>query len=83
MAHVKHTWTDDEVITKELMNALESDLAALGDKYTLPAAKKTTLGGVKQMSKVEDASTDTGADLKDKINEILAALKTAGIMSTT
>ena len=83
MAHKKHTWTDDEVITKELMNALETDLTALGDKYTLPAAKTSTLGGVKQMSNVEDASTDTGTDLKDKINEILAALKTAGIMSTT
>lgn len=83
MAHKNHTWTDDETITKELMNALETDLTALGDKYTLPAANKSTLGGIKQMSKVEDASTDTGADLKDKINEILAALKAAGIMSAT
>lgn len=33
-----------------------------GTSYTLPAANKTTLGGVKQMSLIADLSTETGAD---------------------
>lgn len=82
MAHQAHNWVENERITKELMNALELDLAALGDKYVLPSAKTSSIGGVKKMSKIEDASSELGSDLKDKINELIAALKSAGIMST-
>lgn len=49
-----------------------------GTSYTLPAANKTTLGGVKQMSLIADLSTETGADLKNKINAILAEMKKTG-----
>lgn len=52
-----------------------------GPSYTLLAANKTTLGGVKQMALIEDLSTETAADLKDKINEILAEMKKQGIMA--
>jgi hypothetical protein len=34
MPHSAHTWVNDELITAPLMNALETDLAALGDPYT-------------------------------------------------
>lgn len=54
-----------------------------GPSYTLLAANKTTLGGVKQMALIEDLSTETAADLKDKINEILAEMKTQGIMANS
>lgn len=54
-----------------------------GPSYTLPAANKTTLGGVKQMALIEDLSTETAADLKDKINEILAEMKKQGIMANS
>lgn len=81
MAHSAHNWTDNETITKDLMNSLENDLAALGDKYTLPAANQTTLGGVKQAAAVPEA---TGANVtKEEFKVLLDALKTAGIMANT
>lgn len=46
-----------------------------GPSYTLPAANKTTLGGVKQMALIADLSTETATDLKNKINAILAEMK--------
>lgn len=52
-----------------------------GPSYTLLAANKTTLGGVKQMALIADLSTETGADLKNKINAILAEMKKQGIMA--
>ena len=52
-----------------------------GPSYTLLAANKTTLGGVKQMALIEDLSTETATDLKDKINKILAEMKKQGIMA--
>lgn len=54
-----------------------------GPSYTLPAANKTTLGGVKQMALIEDLSTETATDLKDKINAILAGMKEQGIMANS
>ena len=54
-----------------------------GPSYTLPAANKTTLGGVKQMALIEDLSTETATDLKDKINAILAGMKNQGIMANS
>lgn len=54
-----------------------------GPSYTLPAANKTTLGGVKQMALIADLSTETGADLKNKINAILAEMKKQGIMANS
>ena len=52
-----------------------------GPSYTLLAANKTTLGGVKQMALIADLSTETTTDLKDKINAILAEMKKQGIMA--
>lgn len=54
-----------------------------GPSYTLPAANKTTLGGVKQMALIEDLSTETATDLKDKINAILAGMKKQGIVANS
>lgn len=54
-----------------------------GPSYTLPAANKTTLGGVKQMALIADLSTETTADLKNKINAILAEMKKQGIMANS
>lgn len=125
MAYSKKTWNNDEVITQEAMNNIESGvasndtkntqqdtkisgiegklvkavagskdglmskedktkldgIAAQANKYTLPAANKTTLGGVKQMALIADLSTETTTDLKNKINEILAEMKKQGIMA--
>ena len=54
-----------------------------GPSYTLLAANKTTLGGVKQMALIADLSTETATDLKDKINAILAGMKKQGIMANS
>ena len=54
-----------------------------GTGYTLPAANKTTLGGVKQMALIADLSTETATDLKNKINVILAEMKKQGIMANS
>lgn len=54
-----------------------------GPSYTLPAANKTTLGGVKQMALIGDLSTETATDLKNKINAILAEMKKQGIMANS
>ena len=51
-----------------------------GPSYTLPAANKTTLGGVKQAALVAEAAGEnvTAAEFK----ALLDALKNAGIMSS-
>lgn len=54
-----------------------------GPSYTLPAANKTTIGGVKQMALIADLSTETATDLKNKINAILAEMKKQGIMANS
>lgn len=54
-----------------------------GPSYILPAANKTTLGGVKQMALIADLSTETTTDLKNKINEILAEMEKQGIMANS
>lgn len=54
-----------------------------GPTYALPAANKTTLGGVKQMALIADLSTETATDLKNKINAILAEMKKQGIMANS
>lgn len=54
-----------------------------GPSYTLLAANKTTLGGVKQMALIADLSTETATDLKNKINAILAEMKKQGIMANS
>lgn len=54
-----------------------------GPSYTLPAANKTTLGGVKQMALITDLSTETTTDMKNKINAILAEMKKQGIMANS
>ena len=51
--------------------------------YVLPAANKTTIGGVKQMALIADLSTETASDLKSKINAILAEMKKQGIMANS
>lgn len=54
-----------------------------GQSYVLPAANKTTIGGVKQMALIADLSTETASDLKSKINAILAEMKKQGIMANS
>ena len=51
-----------------------------GSGYTLPAASKTTLGGVKQAARVNEAA-DANVT-KAEFKALLDALKAAGIMAS-
>ena len=72
----------DGLMSKEDKAKLDG-IEAQANKYTLPTANKTTLGGVKQMALIADLSTETGADLKNKINASLAEMKKQGIMANS
>ena len=51
MAYTKNVWNDSDLITAEKLNKMEKGIedAQNPTAYTLPAASKTTLGGVKQV----------------------------------
>lgn len=51
-----------------------------GPSYTLPAANKTTLGGVKQAALVAEATGESVT--KAEFKALLDALKAAGIMAS-
>ncbi len=72
----------DGLMSKEDKTKLDG-VAEQANKYVLPPANKTTLGGVKQMALIADLSTETTTDLKNKINEILAEMKKQGIMANS
>lgn len=96
MAYRKHTWTDNELITKDLLNNIENGIAEI----TVPEDATTEVKGIVKMAAKVDVigtadavtakETYTQADIngmvtlinknKEKINEILPALKNAGIM---
>ena len=85
MAYTKKTWQDNETITKEALNNMETGIETLDKAMPTAPGNATTAkaGLVKQMAKVDDATTVTTTDLKNKINELIAAMKTAGIMANS
>ena len=85
MAYTKKTWQDNETITKEALNNMETGIETLDKAMPTAPGNATTAkaGLVKQMVKVDDATTETTTDLKNKINELIAAMKTAGIMANS
>ena len=85
MAYTKKTWQDNETITKEALNNMETGIETLDKAMPTAPGNATTAkaGLVKQMEKVDDATTETTTDLKNKINELIAAMKTAGIMANS
>ena len=72
----------DGLMSKEDKTKLDG-IGEQANKYVLPAANKTTIGGVKQMALIADLSTETASDLKSKINAILAEMKKQGIMANS
>ncbi len=79
MAYSKTTWNDNDVITKEKMNNLETGCETANNG--IPSAATTQVAGiVKQAALVPDAAADSVT--KDEFNALLAALKTAGIMAS-
>lgn len=66
--YTKHTWQSGEIITDEKLNNIENGIA------DLDAAKIT------KQAAIADA---VGSDEKDKINAILAALRSAGVIAAS
>lgn len=62
------------------LNTVKADISNLG--YTLPAATKTTLGGVKAITNIVNVDTETAtvASLAGVINTLLNQLRAAGII---
>lgn len=84
MAYTPTTWNDGDVMTAEKMNKLEQgvkneQVGPAGPSYTLPAASKTTLGGVKQAAFVAEAAGENVT--KAEFKALLDALKAAGQMA--
>lgn len=77
-------YTDATQSASGLMSAADKKkldgISEQANKYTLPAASKSAVGGVKQGTAVADAA---GGDEKDKINALLASLRTAGIIANS
>lgn len=62
------------------LNTIKADISNLG--YTLPAATKTTLGGVKAITNIVNVDTETAtvASLAGVVNTLLNQLRAAGII---
>lgn len=77
-------YTDATQSASGLMSAADKKkldgIAANANKYTLPNASASAIGGVKQGTAVADAS---GGDEKEKINALLASLRAAGVIANS
>lgn len=82
MAYTKNVWNDSDLITAEKLNKMEKGIedAQNPAAYTLPAASKTTLGGVKQAALVAEAAGENVT--KAEFKALLDALKAAGQMAS-
>lgn len=82
MAYTKNTWSDNDLITADKLNKMEKGIedAQNPTAYTLPAASKTTLGGVKQAALVAEAAGENVT--KAEFKALLDALKAAGQMAS-
>lgn len=74
----KASSSQDGLMSKEDKAKLDG-VAEQANKFTLTAATTSALGGVKQGAKVDDAA---GGDEKDKLNALLASLRTAGVIAS-
>ena len=82
MAYTKNVWNDSDLITAEKLNKMEKGIedAQNPTAYTLPAASKTALGGVKQAALVAEAAGENVT--KAEFKALLDALKAAGQMAS-
>lgn len=69
MAYEKHNWQDGEVITETLLDNMEQGI--------YDANQIVGLSGT--AAAVEELTTETAADIKNKVNEIITQLKTRGV----
>lgn len=80
MAYTKNTWNDNDVITKEKMNNLETGVE--NANKGIPSSATTSKAGlVKQAAAVAEAAGENVT--KAEFKTLLDALKTAGIMASS
>lgn len=80
MAYTKNTWNDNDVITKEKMNNLETGVET-ANKGIPSSATTSKAGLVKQAAAVAEAAGENVT--KAEFKTLLDALKTAGIMASS
>mgnify|MGYP000187656368 FL=1 len=80
MAYTKTTWNDEDVITKEKMNNLETGVETANNGIPLNATKSKA-GLVRQATLVAEAAGENVT--KAEFKALLDALKAAGIMAST
>mgnify|MGYP000022681689 FL=1 len=80
MAYSKKTWVDDEVITKEALNNIETGIENT-EKAIPSTATKTKAGTVKQAAMVAGAAGENVTQAEFKA--LLDSLKTSGIMASS
>lgn len=72
MAYTPTEWNDGDVITKEKMNKLEQGVKAI-------AGMEGTATAVTDIATPDSATTK---DVATKVNELLAALRTRGVIGS-
>ena len=80
MAYQKHTWTDDEVITKEKLNKIEEGIANI----ELTPGPKGADAVINKLNKVDalTAESATPQEIATAFNNLIADLKSKGFMNS-
>lgn len=87
-AYEKHTWTDDEVITKEKLNHIEEGISNIeltpgpkGDKGD--PGQKGADAVIKKLNKIDALTTEsaTTQQIATIVNNLIADLKAKGYMN--
>lgn len=71
MTYEKHDWQAGEVITEALLDNMEQGIYDANQIVGLKGSATT----------VEELTTETTTDIKNKVNEIITQLKTRGIIT--
>ena len=81
----EHVYTEATQSASGLMSATDKKkldgIAANANKYMLPNASSSAIGGVKQGTAVTDATSSE--DAHTKLNALLASLRTAGVIANS
>ena len=88
MAYSKHTWTDDEVITKEKLNNIEEgieniELTPGPAGETGPQGPKGADAVINKLDKVDALTAESAStqDIATAFNNLIADLKAKGYMN--
>ncbi len=83
----KHTWVDDELITKELLNSIEDRIEAKAQRGEAgpagpagPAGKNGTNGIFTQKLESVTVAGEQPTQIKTALESLIADMKTKGLM---